>query len=109
MCETCHAQSGSSSSRSASYSGAPVAGAARVVLAVRADEEERVAGRLAVAQVEPSEVVVGLELGSCDLGHARPRRDGEREQPRVSPAIGAPDEEEPSVRRVRHLVAQVPL
>ena len=63
MCETCQTQSGASSSRRRLVERPSEARAARIVLAVRADEEERVFDRRACKEVEPAEVLVGLELG----------------------------------------------
>src|SRR4029079_913886 len=64
-----------------------VAGAARVVLAVGADEEERVAGGVAGEEVEPAQVVVGLELGAGDLRRAGSRGRGERHEVWMAAAV----------------------
>ena len=58
----------------------PVPRAAGIVLAVRADEEERIADRSSCEEVEPTEVVVRLELGSCDGRLARSRGDREGDE-----------------------------
>ena len=85
----------------------PVARAARIVLAVRADEEERMFDRRACEEVEPAEVLVGLELGPRNGGLARPRGGRERDELGPPSAIGAPHEQEPAVRHRAHLVEQV--
>ena len=84
-----------------------VAGAARIVLAVRADEEERVPGRAARPQVDAAEILVGLELEARQALLALPGRGGIRDELRPAPAIGSTDEEEPAVRNRGDLVAEV--
>ena len=74
---------------------AAVARAAAVVLAVRADEQQRVAERLAGrGQVEPEQVLVAVELGAEERAAALGRAAPEDGETRPAAALRAPDEEE---------------
>jgi hypothetical protein len=77
------------------------------VLAVRADEQERMVDPAAGSlEVEPDQVVVALELEPPQLGRAGRARD-EGEQPVASATLAAADEEDPRVRQPAALGAQI--
>ncbi len=87
-----------------------VPGAAAVVLAVRADEEDRVLDECAGdPEVEPDQVVVAFELEPAKLTAFLRRPCYEREQPLLAAALGPADEEDASVRQARALGAQIRL
>jgi len=76
-----------------------VLGTAAVVLAVRADEEERMPDRCArVLEVEPDQVVVPVELEAAELAVVvrGPREEGE--QPVLAAPLATADEENPCMR-----------
>jgi hypothetical protein len=87
--------------------GAAIPCAAGIVLAVRADEEERMVDFGAGSQVDAAEVFVALELGAGDLDLAGSRGGGEGEEPRSASPVRPPDEEQAAVRHGRDLLAQV--
>jgi hypothetical protein len=90
----------------------PVAGAARVVLAVRADEEEWVpdAGAcLGVEQVEAAQVLVRLELESTQSLAPFARVGHVRDEPLSAAAVGAAHEEHATAAGGLLLLAQVRL
>ena len=74
MCDDCQAHSGLELVAQRLVERAAVARAARIVLAVRADEEERVVDLGAGSQVDAAQVLVGLELGSGHLASRRAAR-----------------------------------
>ena len=75
-------------------------GAAAVVLAVRADEEERMVDRAAGRrEVKPDQVVVTLELDAAELALARRRPGEEGKEPVAAAPLGATDEEDAGVRQ----------
>jgi hypothetical protein len=87
----------------------PAPRAAAVVLAVRADEEERVAGRLARrGEVEVEQVVVPVEPERAQRRLGAGAAD-ERGQPVLPAPLGAPDEEDPRVREPPPLGGEVRL
>jgi hypothetical protein len=79
-------------------------GAAAVVLAVRADEEERVVDRAARSrEVESDQIVVMLELDGAEFARGL-RRPGEvGKDPVAAAPLGAPDEEDAGVRQAHAL------
>ena len=79
-------------------------GAAAVVLAVRADEEERMVDRAAGRrEVEPDQIVVTLELDAAELALARRRASEVGEEPVAAAPLGATDEEDAGVRQTHAL------
>jgi hypothetical protein len=86
---------------------AAVARAARVVLAVGADEKERLLQpRSRGRQVEPAQVVVGLEGRAAQLLLALARGRGVRPQLAAAAPIGSADEDETRVLARMQLPAQ---
>ncbi|MBA2299003.1 MAG: hypothetical protein H0W14_13325, partial [Actinobacteria bacterium] len=84
--------------------------AAAVVLAMRADEEERMVDRLAGScELELEQVVVAFELEppQLRLGLGRARDEGDESVPAA--ALGAADEEDAALGEPRSLLAEVGL
>jgi hypothetical protein len=75
------------------------------VLAVRADEKERVLDGRAGPKLDAAEVVVRLELCSRDGGLLRSRRSRKGDELRRSAPIRSPEEEQPAVWNRAHLIA----
>ena len=84
-----------------------MARAAWIVLAVRADEEDRVSGGTAGQQIEATEILVVLELETRQRLRTGPGRGGEGDELRPAPAVRAADEEKASVRHRGNLGAEV--
>lgn len=84
-----------------------VARAAGVVLAVGADDQERmVDGRRVVQEVKPAEVVVAFELDPDQTLLSLARAGCERGKLGAPAAIWTADEQQPAVRNGAHLPAQ---
>ena len=107
MCDDCQAHSGLELVAQSLEERAAVPRAARIVLPVRADEEEWVLDLGAGPKLDATQVLVRLELGAGHSRLAGPRGGGEGEKLRMPPAVRSPDEQQPPVRYRRNLLAKM--